>query len=78
MVDRLLFAGRGRNCAKIKKTVKDLENVKHEQLKTKHLVLRKAGMEYTGTEIGKYKKNGEIFNAPQYQITKNAWENNIS
>ena len=41
-------------------------------------VMRKAGMEHTGVEIGKYEKNGEIFDVPQYRITKKTWGNNIS
>ncbi len=41
-------------------------------------VMRKAGMKYTGTETGKYEKNGEIFDVPQYCITRKEWENGIS
>ena len=41
-------------------------------------VMRKAGMHYTGTEIGKYEKNGEVFDVPQYRITKSDWKNGIS
>lgn len=41
-------------------------------------VMRKAGMKYTGTEIGKYEKNGEVFDVPQYRITRKEWENGIS
>lgn len=41
-------------------------------------VMRKAGMRYTGTEVGKYEKNGEIFDVPQYRITREEWENGIS
>lgn len=41
-------------------------------------VMRKAGMRYNGTVQGKYEKNGEIFDAPQYCITKNDWKNDIS
>ena len=41
-------------------------------------VMRKAGMKYTGTEVGKYEKNGVIFDVPQYRITRKEWENSIS
>jgi len=41
-------------------------------------VMRKAGMKYTGTEYGKYEKNGEVFHVPQYRITRKEWENGIS
>ena len=41
-------------------------------------VMRKAGMEHIGTEKGKYEKNGEVFDVPQYRITRKDWENNIS
>lgn len=41
-------------------------------------VMRKAGMKYIGTEVGKYEKNGEIFDVPQYRITRKEWEHNIS
>ena len=41
-------------------------------------VMRRAGMKYAGTEFGKYEKNGEIFDAPQYRITRKEWENGIS
>ena len=41
-------------------------------------VMRKAGMKYTGTEFGKYEKNGEIFDVPQYRITRKEWEKGIS
>lgn len=37
-------------------------------------VMRKAGMKYTGTEIGKYEKNGDVFDVPQYRITREEWE----
>ena len=33
-------------------------------------VMRRAGMQYTGTEPGKYEKNGEFFDVPQYRITR--------
>ena len=41
-------------------------------------VMRKSGMKYTGTEPGKYEKNGEIFDVPQYRITRKEWEKSIS
>lgn len=37
-------------------------------------VMAKAGMVYTGTEKGKYKKNGILFDAPGYRIDRNMWE----
>lgn len=36
-------------------------------------VIRKAGMQYTGTVSGKYEKNGVKHDAPQYRITKEDW-----
>ena len=33
-------------------------------------VMRKAGMEYVGTEYGKYEKNGQRYDAPVYRITR--------
>lgn len=41
-------------------------------------VMRKAGMKYIGTELRKYEKNGEVFDVPQYRITRKEWENSIS
>ena len=41
-------------------------------------VMRKAGMKYAGTEPGKYEKNGEVFDVPQYRITRKDWKNSIS
>ena len=41
-------------------------------------VMRKSGMKYTGTEVGKYEKNGEVFDVPQYSITRKEWKSNIS
>lgn len=41
-------------------------------------VMRKAGMKYIGTEPGKYEKNGDVFDVPQYRITRNDWKNGIS
>ena len=40
-------------------------------------VMRKAGMKYTGTEPGKYEKNGAVFDVPQYRITRKEWESSI-
>lgn len=37
-------------------------------------VMRKAGMKYTGTEPGKYEKNGISYDVPQYRITREEWE----
>lgn len=37
-------------------------------------VMRKAGMKYTGTEPGKYEKNGVQYDVPQYRITREEWE----
>lgn len=36
-------------------------------------VMRKAGMEYTGTVPGKYEKNGISYDAPQYTISRSRW-----
>ena len=41
-------------------------------------VMRKAGMTYTGTEPGKYEKNGVLYDVPQYRITREKWENTNS
>lgn len=41
-------------------------------------VMRKAGMKYTGTEMGKYEKNGVVFDVPQYRITRKEWGKGIS
>ncbi len=41
-------------------------------------VMRKAGMKYIGTELGKYEKCGEVFDVPQYRITREEWENRNS
>ena len=37
-------------------------------------VMRKAGMKYTGTEPGKYEKNGISYDVPQYRITREEWK----
>lgn len=36
-------------------------------------VMRKAGMSYQRTEIGKYEKNGKLHDAPVYRITAEEW-----
>ena len=41
-------------------------------------VMRKAGMAYVRTDEGKYQKNGCIYDAIVYRITRNQWENRIS
>lgn len=41
-------------------------------------VMRKAGMKCIGVEPGKYEKNGVRYDAPQYRITRQMWENRIS
>ena len=41
-------------------------------------VMRKAGMTYLRTDEGKYQKNGCIYDATVYRITRNQWENRIS
>ena len=41
-------------------------------------VMRKAGMTYIRTDEGKYQKNGCIYDATVYRITRNQWENRIS
>lgn len=41
-------------------------------------VMRKAGMRHTMTEPKKYEKNGNVYDAPQYRITREEWENAIS
>ena len=38
-------------------------------------VMRKAGMVYVGTEKGKYIKNGIRYDAPQYRIDREMWQN---
>ena len=37
-------------------------------------VMRKAGMKYTGTEPGKYEKNGITYDVPQYRIIREEWK----
>ena len=37
-------------------------------------VMRKAGMAYVRTEKGKYQKNGCIYDAPVYRITRQQWQ----
>ena len=37
-------------------------------------VMRKAGMQYLGTEPGKYEKNGIAYDAPRYRITAEQWK----
>ena len=37
-------------------------------------VMRKVGMKYTGTEPGKYEKNGVHYDVPQYRITREEWK----
>ena len=37
-------------------------------------VMRKVGMKYTGTEPGKYEKNGISYDVPQYRITREGWK----
>lgn len=41
-------------------------------------VMRKVGMKYCGTVPGKYEKNGMIYDAVQYRITRKEWENSVS
>lgn len=41
-------------------------------------VMRKAGMTYLRTDEGKYQKNGCIYDATVYRITRNQWKNRIS
>lgn len=36
-------------------------------------VMRKVGMRYTGTVLGKYEKGGIFHDAPQYEITRSQW-----
>lgn len=36
-------------------------------------VMRKVGMTYQGTVAGKYEKDGVIYDAPQYAITRQQW-----
>lgn len=36
-------------------------------------VMRKVGMTYQGTIPGKYEKNGIVYDAPQYAITREEW-----
>ena len=37
-------------------------------------VMEKAGMTYIRTEMGKYEKNGRIYDAPTYRITAEQWK----
>ena len=37
-------------------------------------VMRKAGMQYVGTESDKYEKNGISYDAPRYRITLKMWK----
>ena len=37
-------------------------------------VMRKTGMQYIGTESGKYEKNGISYDAPRYRITLEMWK----
>jgi ribosomal-protein-alanine N-acetyltransferase len=41
-------------------------------------VMRKAGMVHVRTDEGKYQKNGQIFDAPVYRITREMWDHQIS
>ena len=41
-------------------------------------VMRKVGMQYCGTVPEKYEKNGIVYDAPQYRITAQEWNNTIS
>lgn len=38
------------------------------------IVMRKAGMQYIGTESDKYEKNGISYDAPRYRITLKMWK----
>ena len=38
------------------------------------IVMRKAGMQYIGTESDKYEKNGISYDAPRYRITLEMWK----
>ena len=38
------------------------------------IVMRKAGMQYIGTESDKYEKNGISYDAPRYRITCTEWK----
>jgi len=55
----------------------ELEYVEADHMAANHAsgaVMRKAGMQYMGTEPGKYEKNGIFYDAPRYRITKDAWK----
>jgi len=41
-------------------------------------VMRKAGMVHVRTDAQKYEKNGVVYDAPVYRITREMWENQIS
>lgn len=41
-------------------------------------VMRKVGMTYCGVLPGKYEKNGIIYDAIQYRITRKEWESSVS
>ena len=38
-------------------------------------VMRRVGMKYVTTQVGKYEKNGVKYDAPVYRITRDMWEN---
>ena len=41
-------------------------------------VMRKAGMSYVCTQLGKYEKDGILYDAPWYRITRKEWEKSNS
>ena len=41
-------------------------------------VMRKAGMTYVRTDASKYEKNGMVYDAPVYRITREMWKKQIS
>lgn len=41
-------------------------------------VMRKAGMHYIGMHLGKYEKDGILYDAPGYRITRKEWKSSKS